>query len=141
MGYTLRSRLANRKEAVRVGKQAERWCRDNMGLNARKKFEPTITYYKSLLDDSCMGEYRYWDNEIIVYYNNNHTIKDLIQTIIHEWQHQLQPMSKYDGLDEEHGYDDNPMELEAMEAENTYYKRLWITIKPKLNKIRICEKQ
>ena len=134
MGYTLRSKLANRKEAVRIGKQAERWCRANMGLNSRKKFDPIITYYKSLPEDGCMGEYRYWDNEIIVYYNNTPTIKDLIQTIIHEWQHQLQPMTKYEGMDEEHGYNDNPMEIEAMAAEQKYYKRLWEAIKPKINK-------
>lgn len=133
MGYTLRSKLANRKEAVRIGKQAERWCRANMGLNSRKKFDPIITYYKSLPEDGCMGEYRYWDNEIIVYYNNTPTIKDLIQTIIHEWQHQLQPMTKYEGMDSKHGYEDNPMEIEAMEAEKDYYKILWMAIKQKLN--------
>ena len=134
MGYTLRSKIPTRKEVLRIGRQAERWCRDNMGLNSRKKFDPTITYYKSLPEDGCMGEYRYWDNEIIVYYNNTPTIKDLIQTIIHEWQHQLQPMTKYEGMDEEHGYNDNPMEIEAMEAEKDYYKILWMAIKQKLNK-------
>ena len=134
MGYTLRSKIPTRKEVLRIGRQAERWCRDNMGLNSRKKFDPTITYYKSLPEDGCMGEYRYWDNEIIVYYNNTPTIKDLIQTIIHEWQHQLQPMTKYEGMDERHGYHNNPMEIEAMEAEKDYYKILWMAIKQKLNK-------
>ena len=84
--------------------------------------------------DNDMGEYRYWDNEIIVYYNNTPNVKAFIQTIIHEWQHQLQPMTKYEGMDSKHGYNDNPMEIEAMEAEQKYYKRLWEAIKPKINK-------
>ena len=84
--------------------------------------------------DNDMGEYRYWDNEIIVYYNNCRTVSNLIRTIVHEWQHQLQPMTKYEGMDERHGYHNNPMEIEAMEAEQKYYKRLWEAIKPKINK-------
>jgi hypothetical protein len=141
MAYTLKSEVSARKEVLRIGRQIERWCRENMGVNGRKKYDPTITYYKSLPTDSCMGEYRYWDNELIIYYNNCKTIKDLICTIVHEWQHQLQPMSKYEVLDDEHGYDDNPLEIEAVEAELRYYKPIWIAIKPKLNKIRVCKKQ
>jgi hypothetical protein len=134
MRYTLVSKIPTRKEVLRIGRQAERWCRDNMGLNGRKKFDPTITYYQSVPADVCMGEYRYWDNEIIVYYNNTPNVKAFIQTIIHEWQHQLQPMTKYEGMDSKHGYNDNPMEIEAMAAEQKYYKRLWEAIKPKINK-------
>jgi hypothetical protein len=37
-------------------------------------------------------------------------------------------------MDERHGYHNNPMEIEAMEAEQKYYKRLWEAIKPKINK-------
>jgi hypothetical protein len=37
-------------------------------------------------------------------------------------------------MDEQHGYNDNPMEIEAMEAEQTHYKNLWKAIKPKINK-------
>ena len=134
MKYTLVSKIPTRKEVLRIGRAAERWCRVNMGLNSRKKFDPTITYYQSVPADVCMGEYRYWDNEIIVYYNNTPNVKAFIQTIIHEWQHQLQPMTKYEGMDERHGYHNNPMEIEAMEAEQKYYKRLWEAIKPKINK-------
>lgn len=141
MAYTLNSKILARKEALRIGRQAERWCKENMGVNKRKKYEPTITYYKSLPTDSCMGEYRHWDNEVIVYYNNTPTIKDFIQTIVHEWQHQLQPMSKYEAMLDEHGYEEHPLEIEAEAAELRYYKPLWIAIKPKLNKIRICKKQ
>jgi hypothetical protein len=141
MAYTLNSKISARKEVLRIGRQIERWCRENMGTNNRKKYAPTITYYKSLPTDTCMGEYRHWDNELIIYYNNCRTIKDLVQTMIHEWQHQLQPMSKYESMLDEHGYEEHPLEIEAEAAELRYYKPLWIAIKPKLNKIRVCKKQ
>jgi len=134
MIYTLSSELRSRIDALRIGRQVEKWCRTNMGVNKRKKYDPLITYYKSYEDDTDMGEYRYWDNEIIVYYNNCRTVGNLIRTIVHEWQHQLQPMTKYEGMDSKHGYNDNPMEIEAMAAEQKYYKRLWEAIKPKINK-------
>lgn len=134
MTYTLRSKIQNRREALRIGRQAEKWCRSNMGVNQRKKYDPLITYYKSYEEDTDMGEYRYWDNEIIVYYNNTPTIKDFIRTIIHEWQHQLQPMGKYEKLHNEVGYEDHPFEIEAEAAEEQHYKQLWIEIKPFLNK-------
>ena len=134
MAYTLRSKIGKRAEALKIGRQAEKWCRTHMGTNNRKKYEPIITYYKSLPEDEDMGEYRYWDNEIIVYYNNTPTIQDFIRTIIHEWQHQLQPMSKYEKMHDEHGYEEHPLEKEAEAAEEKYYKQMWIDIKPFLNK-------
>jgi Zn-dependent peptidase ImmA (M78 family) len=135
MGYTIRSKIESRALALRIGRMAERWCRSNMGINKRKKYDPTIAYYKSYEGDLDMGEYRYWDNEIIIYYNNCGNIKNLIRTVIHEWQHQLQPMTKYEALDTKYGYRKNPLEIEAEAAEEKHYKQLWIEIKPKLNKI------
>ena len=128
------SKIESRALALRIGRMAERWCRTNMGTNRRKKYDPTITYYKSMEGDLDMGEYRYWDNEIIIYYNNCGNIKNLIRTIIHEWQHQLQPMTKYESLDTKYGYRKNPLEIEAEAAEEKYYKELWMNIKTKLNK-------
>jgi hypothetical protein len=132
--WQLNTKIERRADALRIGRQAEKWCRTNMGTNNRKKYDVLVTYYKSYDEDVDMGEYRYWDNEIIVYYNNTETVKDFIRTIIHEWQHQLQPMSKYEELHNEHGYEEHPFELEAAEAEDKYYKQMWIDIKSKLNK-------
>ena len=134
MAYTLVSKIPTRKEVLRIGRQAERWCRDNMGINGRKKYQPVIAYYKSMEGDNDMGEYRYWDNEIIVYYNNCRTVSNLIRTIVHEWQHQLQPMTKYEKIHNEVGYDDHPFEIEAEAVERKNYKQVWKHIKPTINK-------
>jgi hypothetical protein len=106
-----------------------------MGINNRKKYLPTVTYYKSYEEDTDMGEYRYWDNEIIVYYNNCDSVGDLIRTILHEWQHQLQPMGKYERMLDEVGYEEHPFEKEA-EAAESKYKEVWMEIKPKINKTK-----
>ena len=134
MKYTLKSPISSRAEALRIGRMAETWCRKNMGVNSRKKYDVVVTFYKSMEGDEDMGEYRYWDNEIIVYYNNTPSIKEFIKTIIHEWQHQLQTMSKYDESLARTGYRNNPYEKEAIRAENEHYSTLWTSIKHKLNK-------
>jgi Zn-dependent peptidase ImmA (M78 family) len=108
-----------------------------MGVNNRKKYQPVITYYKSYEEDTDMGEYRYWDNEIIVYYNNCRTVSNLIKTIVHEWQHQLQPMTKYEKIHDEVGYDEHPFEKEAEAVEKKNYKQVWSHIKPTINKTKI----
>jgi hypothetical protein len=136
MIYTLGSELRSRRDVLRIGRQVEKWCRTNMGINGRKKYDTIITYYKSLPDDVDMGEYRYWDNEIIIYYNNCRTVANLIRTILHEWQHQLQPMSKYEKIHDEVGYEEHPFEKEAEAVEQKYYKQVWAHIKPTINKIR-----
>ena len=134
--YALNSKLRSRGDVLRIGRQVEKWCRTHMGVNGRKKYEPVITYYKSLETDSDMGEYRYWDNEIIVYYNNCGSVANLIRTILHEWQHQLQPMGKYERVLDEVGYEEHPFEKEAEAVEQKYYKQVWMDIKPTINKIR-----
>ena len=136
MGYTMRSELKSRGDVLRIGRQVEKWCRTHLGINNRKKYQPVITYYKSMPDDGDMGEYRYWDNEIIVYYNNCESVADLIRTILHEWQHQLQPMGKYERMLGEHGYEEHPLEKEAEAVEEQYYKQVWMAIKPTINKIK-----
>lgn len=134
--WQLKSKIEKRADALRIGRQAEKWCRTHMGTNNRKKYDVLVTYYKSYDTDSDMGEYRYWDNEIIVYYNNTPTVKDFIRTIIHEWQHQLQPMSKYERLHDEVGYEEHPFEKEAEAVELKHYKQVWMHIKPTINKIK-----
>lgn len=135
MIYTLGSELRSRGDVLRIGRQVEKWCRTHMGTNRRKKYDVLVTYYKSLEEDEDMGEYRYWDNEIIVYYNNCGTVENLIRTIVHEWQHQLQPMSKYERVLDEVGYEAHPFEKEA-EAAESRYKDIWIDIKPIINKTK-----
>jgi hypothetical protein len=123
----------SRKEVARVGNMVFSWCRKNMGVNNRKHYLPTYYFSRWNEDPKVCGEYDDETNEIFVYYKNLTDIRELIQTIVHEWQHQLQPLRtqyyKYKGP-----YNRNPFEIEAKQAEEYYLKPLWETIKGKVNR-------
>ena len=77
-----------------------------------------------------MGQFDYKTNTLTIYHNNNYTVKDLIQTTIHEYTHYLQPIStyyyKYSRI---YRYYDNPFEVEAFKNEKKYYRKCWKSIK------------
>jgi hypothetical protein len=131
MKWSLGSTLKERKDAVRIGRMAETWCKNNMGENNKKKFAILVTYWKGW--DTDMGQYDPEDHAIFIYYNNTNKVKDLLQTIIHEWTHSLQPLTskwkEYNAV----AYSKNPYEKEAYASEKLYSK-MWVDIKHKLNK-------
>ena len=122
-----------RKEVVRIGNMVFSWCKKNMGINNRKHYFPT--YYFSRWNDNpkVCGEYDDETNELFIYYKNLKDIREMIQTIIHEWQHQLQPLRtqyyKFKGP-----YNRNPFEIEARKAEKELLNPLWEVVKKKVNR-------
>jgi hypothetical protein len=44
-------------------------------------------------------------------------------------------MTKYEALDTKYGYRKNPLEIEAEAAEEKHYRELWMSIKPKINRV------
>jgi len=120
------SRLG-RQPTVRIANMALRWCERELGVNNRKKYKPVWTVRKGDVPDLC-GEYDDEDNEVYVYWDNCDTVRELIQTCIHEWTHQLQPIRtkyyKYPG-----SYSRNPYEREARRNEDKYTKECWTHIK------------
>jgi hypothetical protein len=117
-----------RKHAVALANMALRWCRTNMGTNNRKKYQP-IWSVRIGWDSDC-GEYDATDNEVHIYYNNCHDVRELIGTCIHEWTHQLQPiLTKYDKYPGT--YSRNPYERQARRNEDKYLKPCWAHIKQK----------
>jgi hypothetical protein len=129
--YKLNSRI-DRKGAVRIGNMVTTWCRTHMGLNNKKQYS-ILTSYKSGYDASLVGEYDPKEHEIIIYWNNIDNVKELIQTIIHEWTHSLQPLtSRWKEYNAE-SYSRNRFEKEAYDSEKRYIE-VWTHIKHKLNK-------
>jgi hypothetical protein len=131
MKWNLSSKIEDRRDVVRIGRMAETWCRNHMGENNKKKLSLLVTYWKGW--DTDMGEYDPQDHCIFIYYNNTNTVKELLQTIIHEWTHSLQPLTskwkEYNKME----YNSNPYEKEAYASE-VKYKDMWQVIKHKLNK-------
>jgi hypothetical protein len=83
-------------------------------------------------EDEC-GQYDSEENEIEVYWNNMTSIKEIVQTCIHEWVHYKQPIRthyhRWKGP-----YSKNPFEIEATRKEKKYAPICWKEIKNKVNR-------
>jgi hypothetical protein len=133
MKWNLNSALNERKDVVRIGKMAETWCRNNMGLNNKKQLQIIVCYWQSFEGDTDMGEYDPSEHAIYIYYNNIDNVKELLQTVIHEWTHSLQPLTSKWREYNDIAYSRNPFEREAYKSEKLY-SDLWKSIKHKLNR-------
>ena len=89
------------------------WCMHNLPSN--EKLPKLWIDWKR--QQRCYGEYDYTDNEIIVYPLIHEKVKDIIDTIIHEWIHFLQDTEELiDSIKRyKHFKNANPKELEAIE--------------------------
>ena len=130
-GLRLSTRVEDLDRATlrEVVKYATQYCTETFGT--RKKRNPfTVSIVKQRSGEPAYGQYCPYDNKLFIYHNNCPTVKLVIQTVIHEYTHYLQPVkSKYSKLMDIYGYDKHPMEVEAREMENEYYKDCWNYIK------------
>ena len=105
------------------------YCKYVFGVNGRR---PSIgvSVKNQHGGDPCYGVYDSGQNKIVIYKNNCTNIKKIVMTTIHEYVHYMQPViSHYNNLLEEYGYDEHPMEVEAREKEEHYYKHCWKYVK------------
>lgn len=120
-----------RVDAVRIANMVLRWCKKELGVNKRKKFDPIWSIVKG--DEGLCGEYDHYENEVHVYWDQCENVRELIATCIHEWTHQLQPIRtkyfKYPGT-----YSRNPYERQARRNEDKYTPIVWKQLKHKINK-------
>ena len=81
--------------------------------------------------EQIFGEYTLEENEIIVYPKRNINVRDLIDTVIHEWTHFLQDNKKLEKSLKKYKFavDLNPYEKEAVEAANKWVEKCWKDIK------------
>lgn len=123
-----------REPTVRIANMALRWCRREFGINRRKKYDP-IWYIQKGYEDGTCGQYDDTDNEVYIFWDQIKDVNELIGTCIHEWTHQLQPITtkyyKYPG-----SYSRNPYERQARYREKKYTPILWDAIKNKVNGTR-----
>jgi hypothetical protein len=116
-------------ECRRIVKYTIKWCQENIGTNNRRKsdFGFTVRLQRKNEDsEKLMGVFNHKTNELIIYKQHNNTVKDLIQTTIHEYTHYLQPIAKYYmQYAKKYDYRFHPMEIEARMNETAYYKKAW----------------
>jgi hypothetical protein len=124
-----------RVDSVRIANMALRWCKKNLGVNGRKRWQPIWYVRKALDGDDVCGEYDATDNEVYIFWNNCEDVEELISTCIHEWTHQNQPIltkyHKYPG-----SYSRNPYERQARYAEKKWLPICWKELQSKINKVK-----
>lgn len=119
----------DRQDIRNIVKHATKWCVANFGVNNRRHKPFTVSIRMQVSGSPRYGEFRHMDNTMVVFYNNCENIRSIIQTVLHEYTHYMQPIrGSYFKLLDEHGYIKHPMEIEARESENRY-KECWNYIK------------
>jgi hypothetical protein len=120
------------KEMRSIVEKTVKYSKENIGINKRRGVCNIIVKNQSINDDGRRyGEYKPDTHTIIIFKNNCKNIKELITTTLHEYVHNLQPVrSKYYKMLKTYGYDNHPMEIEAIGYER-FYGDVWKTIKNK----------
>jgi hypothetical protein len=105
------------------------WCHANLGNPKSSKPNLTLKYYTH---KKIAGLYISSSNECQIYINNNLTLREITNTVIHEYVHSLQRNKTFDKMYEKHqreiGYEKNPFEVEARDIAKKYEKEclIWV---------------
>ena len=107
-----------------IGGAVGNWCWDNLGSSKFQSHKKPDIIYDWVTSD-LLGEWVSSDNEITIYVNEIDSLKEFIQTIIHEYVHYLQSPSWYTrhwNRKPNQKYFDHPYEAEAEVVAVMYWK-------------------
>jgi hypothetical protein len=107
---------------VAFAREVIRWCMQHLGLPKGSKTGPRLLlrYYRHR---KVMGTYQQRSKTITLYWGSHVELKEVVNTLIHEYQHFLDIRSgkddrAYDKEIKEVGYQDNSYEKRAREVAN-----------------------
>lgn len=116
-----------KKDVTDISKWVIQLIADEYGLSKHQPCYPYLEIEDSPYSDGddphLLGEYKNWNNEMVIYWKNITTKEMLIRTILHEYQHYLQSprwFSRYYSMG--HGYNDHPYEVAAYREEENWEK-------------------
>jgi len=105
------------------------WCHSNISHPKCIKPNLRLSYYPH---KTRGGVYYSSSHECVIYVNSHDNIKQVTNTVIHEYVHARQKDKKFDKLysqyHKELGYEQNPFELEAREVSKKHENEclLWV---------------
>jgi hypothetical protein len=105
------------------------WCHENIAHSNTRKPNVKINYYQH---QKISGLYTPGYHECIIYVNSHITIREVTNTVIHEYVHARQCdinfIKKYEEYQRKIGYERNPYEVEARRVARKYEKEclLWV---------------
>lgn len=123
---TTASLLAVRVPKVVFAREVIRWCMQHLGLPKGKKVGPRllIRYYRH---QKLMGTYQQRSKTITLYWGSHANLKEVVNTLIHEYQHFLdirtnQDDKAYDKELKQIGYQDVSYERRARQVAHRWEK-------------------
>jgi len=126
--YTRTSSLSSSK-VREIVHYAIQWCAISYGVNNRRRSPFSVSIRKQTSGSPCYGQFDHNTNTLTVFYNRCENVRLLIQTVLHEYTHYMQPIrGSYHKLLDDYGYENHPMEIEAREME-MFYKDCWNYVK------------
>ena len=112
-----------------IAKETINFCVQTMGTRKRKPIPPvSIT---GCGRSKNYGLYNFKHNRIVINRYHCEDVKLFIRTIIHEYTHYMQDVTKYHSLYKKFGYNRHPYEIEARNSEKLY-SPCWKQIKNKI---------
>lgn len=123
--------IASSVQALQVSKVAFareviRWCMQHLGLPKGKRTGPCLLlrYYRHR---KVMGTYQQRSKTITLYWGSHASLKEVVNTLIHEYQHFLdirtnQEDKAYDKELKQIGYQDNSYEKRARQVADRWEK-------------------
>ena len=121
-----------KKQLKKIVKRSMTWCKSNFGENKRKQYKISHMVGEFPFLEDSYGCYDQFDNVVIVNLSNCPTVGRVTATVIHEYVHARQKDKKFDKLynqyQKEHGYEQNPFELEAREVSKKHENEclIWV---------------
>jgi Zn-dependent peptidase ImmA (M78 family) len=110
---------------VTYTKMALKWCKENIGINDRKRTELKLVIRHTERKKGkyvLYGSYCFYKNRIVIYIPNCLSLYDVVGTVIHEYTHYLQSRTKYEMYEKSHYYSTNPFERQAKRNELKHTK-------------------
>jgi Zn-dependent peptidase ImmA (M78 family) len=128
--------VVNSETKVTYTKMTLKWCKENLGINDRKRTELELVIRHTERKKGkyvLYGSYCFYKNRMVIYIPNCLNLYDVVGTVIHEYTHYLQSRTKYQMYEKLYYYSTNPFERQAKRNELKYTKVCLNEIKKSIN--------
>jgi hypothetical protein len=107
------------------------WCAKNIGKSLFYSDFPRIIYY--INKKGSFGEFCTEENIIYIYLKSHRSLRELVDTFLHEYFHYMQDPEYLDSFEPEDA--ENPAEIEVCSKASFYGGKCWSEVLKKLKLI------
>lgn len=134
--YLCKMRLTDKNltmdQSYQIVKLTIQWCEKFFAPPVIKRRKELLVMIYSSPTDECYGQYCDKNNWMTINVSKCTSVKEIVQTTIHEHTHFRQDLKEYSLMNKKVGYARNPFEKQAQYNEMMFYMNCWRSIKGKL---------